>query len=96
MSAKSNASNASNTSNASNASSMVDLPIPKISQSLNVQKEDFVDYDRTEGEYKKSKTKKTVFLFFSVSDPSRVYFSTKSTHKQTSIKAFNVFFLLAS
>ena len=42
----------------SNASNVVDLPIPKISQSLNIQKEDFVDFDRTEGEYKKSKTKK--------------------------------------
>ena len=52
MSAKSNA------SNASNASSMVDLPVPKISQSLNVQKEDFIQYDRSDGEYKKSKTKK--------------------------------------
>jgi hypothetical protein len=50
----------------SDASSVVDLPVPKISQSLNVQKEDFVDYDRNRGEYKKSKTKthKHIDLYF--------------------------------
>ena len=33
----------------SDASSIVVLPVPKISQSLNVQKEDFVDFDRIAG-----------------------------------------------
>ena len=48
----------------SNASSIVVLPVPKISQSLNVQKEDFVDFDRIAGGYKKSKTKKHKHIDF--------------------------------
>lgn len=40
------------------------LPVPKISQSLNVQKEDFVDFYRSKTGYKKSKTKKHKHIDF--------------------------------
>lgn len=33
-----------------------ELPVPNISQSLNVQKEDFVNYDKKNDEHKKPKT----------------------------------------
>ena len=40
------------------------LPVPKISQSLNVQKEDFVDFDRSTAGYNKSKTRKHKHIDF--------------------------------
>jgi hypothetical protein len=36
----------------------MDLPVPKISQSLDIKKEDFVEFKRNKAGVKKSKTKK--------------------------------------
>ena len=36
----------------------MDLPVPKISQSLDIKKEDFVEFNRNKAGVKKSKTKK--------------------------------------
>jgi len=48
----------------SDAPPVIELPVPKISQSLNVRKEDFVDFYRSNGGYKKSKTKKHKHIDF--------------------------------
>jgi hypothetical protein len=45
-----------------------DLPVPKISQSLNVKQEDFIEFDRIKGGFKKSKTKKHKHIDFYYSD----------------------------
>lgn len=44
------------------------LPVPKISQSLNIKKEDFVEFVRIKGGIKKSKTKKHKHIDFYYSD----------------------------
>ena len=48
----------------SDAPRAIELPVPKISQSLNVLKEDFVDFYRRNGGYKKYKTKKHKHIDF--------------------------------
>lgn len=45
-----------------------DLPVPKFSQSLNIKKEDFVEFDKIKGGVKKSKTKKHKYIDFYYSD----------------------------
>ena len=54
----------SDTSANSDTSRMVKLPVPKISQSLNVQKEDFVDFHTNNAGYNRSKTKKHKHIDF--------------------------------